>query len=106
MLKRRERVALNLWFFEVLKAKLSASPRLCGGPVCCLWASTICLLFLSLSSVASAQTDDSLKPFTMNHREGAHSLVDVSFLLEAPAGKDGFIRVEGSHFFKPDRKRI
>jgi len=42
----------------------------------------------------------------MNHREGADSLIDVSFLLEAPAGKDGFIRVQGSHFVKPDGKRI
>ncbi|HEU0006213.1 MAG TPA: hypothetical protein VFS12_09510 [Terriglobia bacterium] len=42
----------------------------------------------------------------MNHREGASSLIDVSFLLEAPAGKGGFIRVQDSHFVKPDGKRI
>jgi len=47
-----------------------------------------------------------LKPFTMNHRQGADSLINLSFLLDAPAGKDGFIRVEGGHLVKPDGKPI
>src|SRR5262245_44430160 len=67
---------------------------------------TIWALLLILTSLTFAQSDSGLKPFTMNHREGSNSLIDLSFLLEPPAGKKGFIRVEGSHFFKPDRKRI
>src|SRR5450756_464270 len=47
-----------------------------------------------------------LKPFTMNHRQGADSVINLSFLLDAPAGKDGFIRVRGSHLIKPDGKPI
>ncbi|MCI0723783.1 MAG: hypothetical protein L0338_33215, partial [Acidobacteria bacterium] len=46
------------------------------------------------------------KPFTMNHRGGVNSLIDLSFLLDPPAGKNGFIRIQGSHFVKPDGKRI
>ena len=42
----------------------------------------------------------------MDHRGGASSLADVSFLLDAPAGKDGFIRVQDGHFVRPDGKRI
>ena len=45
-------------------------------------------------------------PFTMNHRVPSGSRVDLSGLLEAPAGKAGFIRVEGSHFVRPDGGRI
>ena len=47
-----------------------------------------------------------LKPFTMNHRQGTDSVINLSFLLDAPAGKDGFIRVQGSHLIKPDGKPI
>jgi hypothetical protein len=43
-----------------------------------------------------------LKPFTMNPRQTADSLVDVSFLLDAPAGKEGFVRAEGGHLIKGD----
>ena len=47
-----------------------------------------------------------MKPFVMNHREGASSVADVSFLLDGPAGKDGFIKVKGGHFQKPNGDRI
>jgi hypothetical protein len=43
-----------------------------------------------------------LKPFTINHRQGSHSIINLSFLLDAPAGRDGFIRVRGDHLVKPD----
>jgi hypothetical protein len=42
----------------------------------------------------------------MDHRAATSSPADVSFLHDAPAGKDGFIRVQGGHFVKPDGKRI
>ena len=62
---------------------------------------------LFLCASASAQWDDRLlKPFVMDHRAATTSPADVSFLLEAPAGKDGFIRVQNGHFVKPDGKRI
>ena len=65
------------------------------------------LLLLLLSTPAFSQWDDSLlKPFVMDHRAGGVSPVDVSFLLDAPAGKGGFIRSEGGRFVKPDGKRI
>ncbi len=62
--------------------------------------------FLSLTAV-SAQWDDSLlQPFIMDHRAAAASPADLSFLLDGPAGKDGFIRVLGGHFVKPNGERI
>jgi hypothetical protein len=47
-----------------------------------------------------------LKPFAMDHRHGADSVINLSFLLDPPAGKDGFIRVAGSHLVKPDGSPI
>jgi len=49
-----------------------------------------------------------LHPFVMDHRAGldAHSPVDVSFLLEAPAGRHGFVHAVGGHLATEDGKRI
>ena len=66
------------------------------------------LALLSLLPATSlAQWDDNLlKPFVMNHRAGGASPADVSFLLDAPAGKNGFVRVRGGHLVKPDGTRL
>jgi hypothetical protein len=64
-------------------------------------------LALLLSTAAFAQWDDGLlKPFQMDHRGATTSPADVSFLLDAPAGKTGFIRVKDGHFVKSDGSRI
>ena len=42
----------------------------------------------------------------MNYRRAAAPAIDLSFLLDAPAGKAGFIRVQGGHFVKADGSRI
>jgi hypothetical protein len=63
---------------------------------------------LLLPSRMPAQTDSTLQPFTIDHRKAllAHSPVDVSFLLDAPAGKHGFVRAQGAHLVTGDGKRI
>jgi hypothetical protein len=43
-----------------------------------------------------------LKPFTINPRLCGDSLIDVSFLLDAPAGHQGFVRVQNGHLVKGD----
>jgi hypothetical protein len=55
-----------------------------------------------------AQTSAGLQPFTIDHRKAllAHSPVDVSFLLDAPAGKHGFVRAQGEHLVTGGGKRI
>ena len=60
-----------------------------------------------LSTPLFAQWDDGrLKPFVMDHRAGGPSPADVSFLLDAPAGKAGFIAIQNGHFVKPGGQRI
>lgn len=47
------------------------------------------------------------QPYPMPWKvEGKDVLADVSFLLEKPAGKGGFITVKGEHFVKPDGSRF
>ena len=65
------------------------------------------LISLPLASPAQVQWDDSLlKPYVMDHRAATSSPADVSFLHDAPAGKDGYIRIQGGHFVKPNGQRI
>jgi hypothetical protein len=47
-----------------------------------------------------------LQPFVINHHNRVDSAADVSFLLDAPAGKDGFIRIHDGHLFKPNGERL
>jgi len=55
-----------------------------------------------------AQTTNGMVAFTMEPRRGAlaASPVDVSFLLDAPAGKHGFIQVKDGHLATGDGQRI
>ena len=60
-----------------------------------------------LPCAVHAQWNDSLlKPFVMDHRAARTSPADVSFLLDAPAGKGGFVRIQGGHLVKPDGSRL
>jgi len=68
-------------------------------------ASCHILLMLFLAGTASGQGVQ-MKPFTVDWRDNANSLVDLSFLLETPAGKDGFIRVRNGHLTKPNGERF
>ena len=69
-------------------------------------------LFLLAGGSLSAQelrdgmvpSDEGLFPFVITYGEAAPA-VDYSFLLDAPAGKDGFIRVENGHFAN-DKGRV
>lgn len=47
-----------------------------------------------------------MQPFSIDHRDRVDSAADVSFLLDAPAGKGGFITVQDGHLAKPDGGRF
>ena len=55
-----------------------------------------------------AQSTDGMAPFAMDHRAGflSKSPVNVSFLLDAPAGKHGFVKVVDGHLATGDGERI
>jgi hypothetical protein len=46
------------------------------------------------------------KPFEMVWRADSGVLADLSFLLDAPAGKNGFIRVQSGHLATADGRRV
>ncbi len=47
-----------------------------------------------------------MHPFIMNHRSAEHARIDLSFLLDCPAGKDGFVTVRDGHLVRPDGTRL
>jgi hypothetical protein len=64
---------------------------------------------LALTSVAAgAQARDGslLVPFTMEHRLADSTSLDLSFLLGAPAGKHGFVRVQDGRLTRGDGVRL
>jgi len=64
------------------------------------------MILLGNGCIHKPREASALKPFAIDHQARTNSDVDVSFLLEAPAGKDGFIRVQDGHLVKPDGKRF
>lgn len=66
-----------------------------------------CQIMLSLFSAGTLFAQSiQMKPFTIDWRDNADSLVNLSFLLDTPAGKDGFIRIKDGHLVKPDGERF
>ncbi|HEX8199532.1 MAG TPA: hypothetical protein VF590_03530, partial [Isosphaeraceae bacterium] len=63
------------------------------------------LLILALGSL-SAHGQVALQPYAIDWSKAAESAVDLSGFLRAPAGADGFIRVEGAHLVRPDGSRF
>src|SRR5215471_8259762 len=55
------------------------------------------LLLLIACGLHAPAGDDRLKPFVIDHRASGPSAADVSFLLDAPAGKHGFTVVRNGH---------
>ena len=72
----------------------------------CLQCAILAVLFSAAAS--RAQDQSGMKPFAIDHRRGfvAPSPVDLSFLLDAPAGKHGFLHVQDGHLATGDGKRI
>src|SRR5262245_49522102 len=64
------------------------------------------LILLVASPLPPAYMDGEMKPFTLDHRGGAASVIDLSFLLDAPAGKHGFARIANGHLVAGDGKRL
>ncbi|WP_159618371.1 hypothetical protein [Ruania rhizosphaerae] len=51
-------------------------------------------------------SDIPLAPFVIDHHQREPSAANLSFLLDAPAGRDGFIRVQDGHLVTPDGERL
>lgn len=66
-----------------------------------------CLVIISiLFACIPSDQDKEMKPFVMDWRNNADSLIDLSFLYDGPAGKDGPITIRDGHLVKPDGERF
>jgi hypothetical protein len=64
------------------------------------------LLALCVSLTIRTATAQETVPFPVAWESAADSPVSMAFLLEAPAGKTGFIRVAGGHLVRPSGARF
>jgi hypothetical protein len=53
-----------------------------------------------------AQAEIELRPYSIDWSSTDEAVVDLSRFLDAPAGRDGFVTVEGKHLVKPDGTRF
>ena len=67
---------------------------------------TYTILLLQFSTCALFAQNIQMEPFTIDWRDNADSIVNLSFLLEPPAGINGFIRIKNGHLAKPDGERF
>ena len=58
------------------------------------------------AGLAGPAEDEAMKPFVIDWRGGGRALVDLSGLLERPAGKDGFVRAADGHLCTAAGKRL
>src|SRR5499426_715806 len=64
------------------------------------------ILLISAPFLPFWAPEGEMKAFSFDHRGGADSVIDLSFLLDAPAGKHGFVRVANGHLMTGDGKRL
>jgi len=64
------------------------------------------ILACAAACAAAAGQEVAMKPFPIDWRENDGALVDLSALLVAPAGKDGFVRAEGGHLVTASGRRV
>lgn len=64
------------------------------------------LLVLGLLPLGHAAEQPRMQPYATDWRYGGQRLASVAFLLDAPAGKDGFIRASNGHLVKPNGERF
>lgn len=71
------------------------------------WTALLSLLFLvNCQKPATILPQAGMQPFSVKHQERVDSEADVSFLLDAPAGKDGFVTVKDGHLVKGNGERL
>ncbi len=66
----------------------------------------VAVAFLMLPGLNSRAADPDLVPFPVDWSSQADSPVNLAFLLDAPAGKDGFIRAANGHLVTPSGARF
>ncbi|HSC55262.1 MAG TPA: hypothetical protein VLC98_16640 [Phnomibacter sp.] len=64
------------------------------------------LLIFHYPTPVAAQPNYELEAFSIDYRNANQSLIDLSFLSEKPAGKQGFVSIKGGHFYKPNGTRL
>jgi hypothetical protein len=66
----------------------------------------LAFLLVPPGALVAAEPSDDWLAFTVEWRATAPSPADVSFLLDAPAGKQGFVRAKDGHLVQPDGRRF
>jgi len=67
---------------------------------------SLVFVLFTLAAGAALAAEDGFQPFPVDWRAAGQSPVDLSFLLDAPAGKQGVLRAGAGHLVRPDGRRV
>ena len=68
---------------------------------------TLCLsAIVAINIAAVSPVGAAMQPFVMDWRDNSAGLVDLSSFLDAPAGKNGSIRIKDGHLVTPEGRRF
>ncbi len=69
--------------------------------------STMLVVLLACTTAAAGEGGESdMVPYTIDWTKAGESVVDMSGYLDPPAGKGGFVKVDGEHLVRPDGTRL
>src|SRR5207248_2221154 len=63
----------------------------------------LCSLLIAAGALAQ---QPAMRPFAIDWQNNSEALSDVSFLLDAPAGKAGFVGIRNGHLAYPNGRRF
>jgi hypothetical protein len=66
----------------------------------------VSIAMVAAAAGSTSAVDPALRPFPVDWHSPADSPASVAFLLDAPAGKGGFLRVDAGHLVTPDGRRF
>ncbi len=67
---------------------------------------TLAVVIPILSAAVARGADVDLKPYQIDWSKTGQSAIDMSGFLQSPAGRDGFVRVEGQRLVRHDGSRL
>jgi hypothetical protein len=73
---------------------------------CSIVLSSLFLLVINFKTVSQPDGSSPLQPYSIDWRTGDQTDLNLSYLLEKPAGKSGYIQIKDGHFYTADGKRL
>ena len=73
---------------------------------CSIILSLLFFLVINVETVSQPDGSPQLQPYSIDWQTGDQTDLNLSYLLEKPAGKSGYVQIKNGHFYTADGKRL